>query len=331
MVEKYSGQQLLESIKAPVIREFGEFKTRYQEMMHSPVPSINEVLQYVGKQKGKQLRPLILLLCAKSSGKITDATYLAAILVELLHTATLIHDDVVDDSDQRRGIASVRAIWKNKTAVLVGDYLLSRCILFPVRQHQYTFIRVISQCIKKIIEGEILQLKSLKNTDISEDLYLKIIRNKTAALISACCKMGATSVSAEALVYRNLSHFGTSLGITFQIRDDLFPFSGNGRSGKPPELDILEGNITLPLIFALQKAPGPKTRKLKRIITKNGKDLSDLKRIVDFAHFYGGVDYARRLMSRYAGTALENLHVLADSESRQALINLTEYFINRNR
>src|ERR1019366_3768218 len=252
-------------IKAPVAKEMAEFEVKFKSSMKSSVPLLNKITNYIVKRKGKQMRPLFVFLSAKVCGEINEATYRAASLIELLHTATLVHDDVVDDSNERRGFFSINALWKNKIAVLVGDYLLSKGLILSVENNDHNLLKIVSNAVKVMSEGELLQIEKARRLDIKEDIYFEIIRQKTASLIAACCACGAASTGCNEEVISKMHRFGELIGIAFQIKDDLFDYGPDGKIGKPTGIDIKESKMTLPLIYALSKAGYGDRRKIINI------------------------------------------------------------------
>jgi len=320
----------LSAIRSPVEAELKEFRRYFRGAMRSRVRLLDAIIQYLLRQKGKQIRPLLVLLSAKASGRVDESTYRAAALVELLHTATLVHDDVVDDSDKRRGLYSIKALWKNRVAVLVGDFLLSRGLLLALRYKDYELLQVVSEAVRRMSEGELLQIEKARKLDINEETYFRIISDKTASLIASCTQCGATSANADPETRERMRLFGEKLGIAFQIRDDLFDY-GQVDVGKPLGLDVKDKKMTLPLIHALEKAPGPERKKIMKLIRRNRKKPSEVRTILDFVESHEGTAYARASMEKYAGEALELLHDLPDSDALDALRRLVAYTISRSR
>jgi len=329
----------LQEILRPVEREMKEFHAEFRRAMISDVPLVNLVAKYLIRTKGKQLRPMLVLLSAKACGEVNEATYRAATLVELLHTATLIHDDVIDDSELRRGFASIKALWRNKVGVLMGDYLLAQGLLRTVKTNEYHFLEITSSAVRRMSEGELYQLQKARQLNIDEAAYFRIIADKTASLISTCCELGAASIypilkkeGDRGWSYREaLKNYGEAIGIAFQIRDDLFGFeSKNGSVGKPAESDLKEKKLTLPLIHSLSLAD--KSTK-KRIISlvKNGKAAKESYReVIDFVSSNGSIAYTRAKAEEYAAQASEALMALPESESRSALEAFARYVIERD-
>lgn len=299
--------------------------------MRSQIGLVDTVARYVVRQKGKKIRPILVLLSANVCGGINDSTYRAATLVELLHTATLIHDDVVDNANTRRGLASINAIWKNKVAVLMGDYLLARGLLLSVGRDDYEFLRITSNAVRRMSEGELLQIQKSRKLDIDERTYFKIISDKTASLIATCCELGAVSATQDAERKRLMREFGEHLGIAFQIRDDLFDFVGSTRAiGKPIGLDMKDKKLTLPLIYSFAHSPKREAHHVLKII-KNGAKKEDIAAVVEFVSEYGGVEYATRKAEYYSSLAQENLKPFPDSLSKASLKTLVDFVMNRSK
>tara|TARA_Y100001970_G_scaffold124829_2_gene154511 strand:+ start:1699 stop:2655 length:957 start_codon:yes stop_codon:yes gene_type:complete len=314
----------LKEIQAPIKNEMNEFKQRLKSSISSSNKIIDTVVSYILKRKGKQIRPVFVFLTAGLNGKITDATYRAAILIEILHTATLIHDDVVDDSNYRRGFFSVNALWKSKYSVLIGDYLLSRGLELSVDNNDFKFLGVLSNAVKKMSEGEITQLKKSKSLDIDEETYFKIISDKTASLFSSCCKMGAISTNSKTKNIDMMSEFGLLVGKAFQIRDDLFGYLSYD-TGKPSLNDFKQAKITLPLIHSLSKV---NNRKQKEIIT-NLKNFKSIDKVISFVKENGGIDYSEKIMSNLIERSYNILNQFPESKYKNSLHNLLDYTIKR--
>tara|TARA_B100001287_G_scaffold144119_2_gene121160 strand:+ start:5343 stop:6299 length:957 start_codon:yes stop_codon:yes gene_type:complete len=314
----------LKEIQAPIKNEMNEFKQRLKSSISSSNKIIDTVVSYILKRKGKQIRPVFVFLTAGLNGKITDATYRAAILIEILHTATLIHDDVVDDSYYRRGFFSVNALWKSKYSVLIGDYLLSRGLELSVDNNDFKFLGVLSNAVKKMSEGEITQLKKSKSLDIDEETYFKIISDKTASLFSSCCKMGAISTNSKTKNIDMMSEFGLLVGKAFQIRDDLFGYLSYD-TGKPSLNDFKQAKITLPLIHSLSKV---NNRKQKEIIT-NLKNFKSIDKVISFVKENGGIDYSEKIMSNLIERSYNILNQFPESKYKNSLHNLLDYTIKR--
>ena len=320
----------LKQIQVPISREMAEFEKKFRKSMKSDVLLLDKIMGYIVRRKGKQMRPMFVFLSAGVCGQISEATYRGASLIELLHTATLVHDDVVDDANYRRGFFSINALWKNKVAVLVGDYLLSRGLLLSVDHSDYELLGIVSDAVREMSEGELLQIEKARSLDITEEVYYDIIRQKTASLIASCCAVGAASVSAEPEVIRKMKEFGENVGMAFQIKDDLFDY-GNGEIGKPLGIDIKEKKLTLPLIHALQKSTWMEKRQVLGVIRNNNGRSKEVTKVVDFVNEKGGLDYARGVMNRYHENAANLLNDFEDSDFRASLKSLVEYTIERDK
>ncbi len=321
--------RIIEQIKAPILNEIDQFEQKFKQSMKSNVPLLDKITHYIVKRKGKQLRPLFVFLSAKVFEKPSESTFRAAALIELLHTASLVHDDVVDDSNLRRGFLSVNALWKNKIAVLVGDFLLSRGLLLSVEHKEYDLLEIVSNAVREMAEGELLQIEKARKLDISEDVYFEIIRQKTASLIASCCASGAQSVKAGADQVEQMRLFGELTGIAFQLKDDLFDY-GSGDIGKPTGIDIKEQKMTLPLIFALNKASFFEKRKLINIVKNNNNNPEKVKYVIDFVQSSGGIEYAQNVMLDYRKRAIEILKHFPENEARNSLQQLVIYTTERS-
>ncbi|RMF01402.1 MAG: polyprenyl synthetase family protein [Bacteroidetes bacterium] len=320
----------LSSIKAPIAEELLAFETHFRESMRSPVPLLDRITYYIVRRKGKQVRPMFIFLTAKMLDEVGDATYTAASLVELLHTASLVHDDVVDDANERRGFFSINALWKNKAAVLVGDFLLTRGLRLALKQRQYRMLELISEAFELIAEGELLQIEKARRLDIVEEVYYDVIKKKTASLIAAACASGAASVTKNEDTIQQLWTFGETIGMAFQIRDDLFDF-GTNDVGKPLGIDIKEKKMTLPLIYALRQAEPRQKKDILRLIKRYSEKPSTVRTVVDFVRQSGGLDYAREVMNRYRDEAFDILHTFPPSEARQSLEDLVNFVVEREK
>ncbi|MEE9225014.1 MAG: polyprenyl synthetase family protein [Bacteroidota bacterium] len=321
----------LKAITPPIKRELDTFRAYFKNSMRSRVGLVDIVARYVVKQKGKRIRPILVLLSASVSGGINGRTYRAATLVEILHTATLIHDDVVDDADTRRGLASVNAIWKNKVSVLMGDYLLARGLLLSLDHDDFQFLKITSTAVKRMSEGEILQIEKSRHLNIDEKTYFKIISDKTASLLSTCCEIGAASATENEEMRVRMREFGEKVGIAFQIRDDLLDYTGQRSiTGKPTGLDMSEKKLTLPLIHSLHNAPRGEARRMITLI-KNGLRKKDGAAVVEFAQRYGGIDYAIEQARGYGRLAREHLESLPDSPGKRALLEFVEFVVTRTK
>jgi len=320
----------LKEIREPVERELDQFRDYFRESMRSDHMLLDKITQYVLRQKGKQIRPTLVLLSAKQFGDVTETSFRAAALVELLHTATLVHDDVVDDAETRRGMLSINALWKNKIGVLLGDFLLSRGLLLSLDHHDYDMLHTLSDAVRRMSEGELLQIEKSRFLDIDEDTYFQIISDKTASLIAACTKAGALSATDDESDVERMRVFGEKLGLAFQIRDDLFDYSMQD-AGKPIGIDLQEKKLTLPIIVALRESSSSAQKLIMKIIKKDEKSRSDLRTVASFVADHGGIEYARTKMNDLAAEARETLLDSPPSETRSALIGLTEYTVQRNR
>jgi octaprenyl-diphosphate synthase len=320
----------IDEIKAPIKNEMDQFERHFKDSMKSTVPLLDKITYYIVKRKGKQIRPMFIFLAAGICGGVRESTYRAASLIELLHTATLVHDDVVDDSNERRGFFSVNALWKNKIAVLVGDYLLSRGLLLSVENEEFALLRIVSDSVREMSEGELLQIEKARRLDISEDVYFNIIRQKTASLIASCCAAGAQSVKANSETIEKMRLFGELTGIAFQLKDDLFDY-GSGDIGKPTGIDIKEQKMTLPLIYALSKASYLVKRKLINIVKNNNNDPEKVKYVIDYVITSGGIEYAQNVMLNYRQRALDILRQFDDCDAKTSLEQLVIYTTERTK
>lgn len=319
----------LEKIKEPVSNELQEFEKYFSSYMKSNVALLNIITNYVLKRKGKQMRPILVLLTAKMLGGISKSTFYAASLIELMHTATLIHDDVVDESYQRRNFWSVNALWRNKISVLVGDYLLSKGLLLSIEHSEFEFLRTVSEAVKEMSEGELLQIEKARNLDISEELYFSIIKKKTAALISACSVSGAQSAKASPDDVNNMKVFGESLGIAFQIKDDIFDYNPENKTGKPYGNDLREKKITLPLLYALNKSEKHEKKQILKYVASGNILNSQIAIVNDFVRKYKGFDYASAKMDEYRQRATDVLSTMPENEARKSLFDFVEFVTNR--
>jgi octaprenyl-diphosphate synthase len=304
------------------------FEKHFKEAVKSRVSLLDRIMQYIVKRKGKQMRPMFVLLSAKLNGEINDASYRAASLVELLHTATLVHDDVVDDALERRGMFSINALWKNKIAVLVGDYLLSKGLLLSLDNKDFEILTILSTAVKKMSEGELLQIEKTRNLNFDESIYYDIINGKTASLLSSSCGAGAASVTKNEEVINKMRRFGEMVGMAFQIKDDLFDY-GDAAVGKPTGNDIKEKKLTLPLIHVLQKVSPNLKSQIIDIVKNNNNDKKKVKFVIDNVIQYGGIEYASQKMMEYRDKALDILHSFPDTPSRAALEELVRYTTDR--
>ncbi|HEY4797467.1 MAG TPA: polyprenyl synthetase family protein [Bacteroidia bacterium] len=321
----------VDEIKAPVQKEMEEFEKKFRNLMRSKVSLLDNIMHFIIKRKGKQLRPMFVFLAAKTCGEMKEASYRAAALIELLHTATLVHDDVVDDSHMRRGFFSLNALWKNKIAVLVGDYLLSRGLLLSIDNKDFRLLGIVSNAVREMSEGELLQIEKARRLDVDEQVYFEIIRQKTAVLIASCCACGATSVGSDDQTIEQMRLFGEQTGIAFQIKDDLFDFGAGDGIGKPTGNDIKEKKFTLPLIYALKNATQADKRRIINTIKNNQDDDEKIAEVTDFVLKSGGIDYAIKKMHEHKDKALQLLSSFKPGEARTALEKLVNYTIERKK
>ena len=321
----------LDDIKAPVEKEIKEFSGFFKNAMRSNVSLVDTIARYIVKQKGKRIRPIIVFLCAKACGTINQSTFRGATLVEILHTATLVHDDVVDDADTRRGLASINAVWKNKVAVLMGDYLLSTGLMISLNHNDVYFLKVTSDSVRRMSEGEILQIQKSRELDIDEATYLKIISNKTASLLSTCSEIGAASVTEDPVMRQLMKDYGENVGMAFQIRDDILDFtSRKSILGKPIGGDMKEKKITLPLLYALKQSPKQDARKVLKMI-KSGATGKDVEFIVDFVQRNGGIHYAEQRAHEFGNDARECLRTLQPSDAKKSLELFIDFVMEREK
>ena len=318
----------LNKITSPIKSELGEFQKIFSGALKSNVALVDLITKYILKQKGKKVRPILVLLSAKLCGKISSRTYVAATLVELLHTATLIHDDVVDDAKTRRGIASINAVWKNKAAVLMGDFLLSKGLLVSLDNNEPDFLKATSEAVRRMSEGELLQIQKARNFDATEETYFRVISDKTASLIKTCCKIGAMSSSNDKDKIDNLAAYGENLGIAFQLRDDLLDYTGRKKLlGKATGNDLKEKKFTLPLLKALKNAPTKNSKEIMKLIKSESHKKFDS--VYYFVEEYGGIEYTQKKISEYAGQALASLKSFANNESKESLTELISFVSTR--
>jgi len=322
--------KILEQIKLPIKKEMDLFEEKFSNSMISDVPLLNRITHYVVKRKGKQMRPMFVFLTAKmmsDSTLINEKVYRAASIIELIHTATLIHDDVVDSSDKRRGFFSLNALWKNKIAVLVGDFLLSKGMLLCIDNDDFDLLKIISKSVKDMSQGERLQIEKARRLDIDEKTYFKIITKKTASLIASCCALGASASNSSKSQINKFYELGEKIGIAFQLKDDLFDY-GNRKIGKPTGIDIKEKKLTLPLIYALNNSSESKKKWLINSV-KNSNDYV-IKDIISYVTEMGGIDYTQKKINEYYNSAVEDLKYFEDNEFKESLKKLIKYVIERN-
>lgn len=320
----------LKEIKQPVANEIDVFEDKFRQALKSDVALLDNIMKYIVKRKGKQVRPLLVFLSAKILGPVTESTYRGASLVELLHTATLVHDDVVDDSLERRGFFSINALWKNKIAVLIGDYLLSKGLLLSLDNNDFKLLKYLSDAVRRMSEGELLQIEKTRSLNITEEIYFEVISNKTASFISACCAVGASTVSSNQDQIELLKQFGEQVGIAFQIKDDLFDF-GTENVGKPTGIDIKEKKMTLPLIYALNKADRAERNRIIHIVKSKTKDRDKIDEVILFVNKYKGLEYASGRMYEYRDKAYDLLKLLPQNEANSSLRMLVDYVVERKK
>jgi octaprenyl-diphosphate synthase len=321
----------LQEIKAPITDELRAFDKVFKASFHTSVPLLDRITRYIVKRKGKQIRPILVMLSASTVGSITESTYHAASLIELLHTASLVHDDVVDDSYERRGFFSINALWKNKIAVLVGDFLLAKGLLLSIDNDETDLLRIVSDATREMSEGELLQIEKARGLNLDEDIYFEIIRKKTASLIAACCASGARSAGADPDTVSLFHRFGNSLGIAFQIKDDLFDYEKSNMTGKPNGIDLKEKKLTLPVIHMLNNLPVYERRKYMGIIKSSNGNPEKVNALIDAVNHSGGIEYTRKKMEEYKDKALEILTAFPENEARKALEKLVIYTTLRNK
>lgn len=319
----------LKTIKKPVEAEMKEFERYFNNTLRTKVPLLKIILNYIIRRKGKQMRPLLVFLSAGLNGKINEATYVAATFVELLHTATLVHDDVVDNARERRGALSINALWNSKIAVLTGDYLLAQGLLIGIEKNRFDMLEIMSEAVQSMSEGELLQLQKSRKLNITEDVYFEIIRMKTASLISACTACGTISVTDDPVRIRLMKDLGENIGIAFQIRDDLFDYQNNGLTGKSAGNDIIEKKMTLPLIHALQQARSSENRRILNIVGSKKKSSAEIREVIDFVIKNGGTDYANDMMVKYRDKAFAILDTFSDSDMKSSMKEFITFTTSR--
>ncbi|MGB4774439.1 MAG: polyprenyl synthetase family protein [Daejeonella sp.] len=320
----------LNEIKKPIAAELELFEKKFKSSMKSTVPLLDRITHYIVKRKGKQIRPMFVFFSASLCGGITEATYRGAALVELLHTATLVHDDVVDNSYERRGFFSINALWKNKIAVLVGDYLLSKGLLLSINNADFGLLKIVSEAVQQMSEGELLQIEKARKLDIDEKIYYEVIRQKTASLIASCCACGAASAGADETTIEKMRLFGEKIGIAFQIKDDLFDF-GTDDVGKPLGIDIKEKKITLPLIYALSKSGSTDKRRIINLVKNHNEEPDKVNEVINFVRNSGGLTYAQQQMQFYQEEAFTVLNTFEEHHARLALEQLVRFTTERKK
>lgn len=319
----------VDHLKAPIGKELDLFEHKFREVMRSHVSLLDKVNYYIYQRKGKQVRPMFIFLAAKMCGEVTEATYIGASLVELLHTATLVHDDVVDDAYERRGFFSINALWKNKIAVLVGDYFLSKGLLLALDSGNYQLLHMVSTAVKRMSEGELLQMEKARKLDIDESVYFEIITNKTASLIAAACEVGAASATQDAALIEQMRQIGEYIGIAFQIKDDLFDY-GEADIGKPRGIDIKERKMTLPLIYTLNNASKEEKKWIINTVKNKNEDKEKVGELISFIKSRGGIAYTEAKMYEYKQKAFDILATIPDSDAKSGLLELVNYITERN-
>lgn len=322
---------VIKDIKAPIREEMLLFESKFKEAMHSPVPLLDKIMHYIIKRKGKQMRPMFVFLSAKLFNQVNDTTYRAASLIELLHTATLVHDDVVDEANMRRGFFSINALWKNKISVLVGDYLLSQGLLLSLENKEYDLLQIVSKAVREMSEGELLQIEKTRKLDIEEDVYFDIIRQKTAALIAACCACGASAANQKEDTIQKMHQFGELVGIAFQMKDDLFDYYSDSAIGKPTGIDIKEQKMTLPLIYALNHADKKQKKFIINTVKNHNTNTEKVREVIEYVKQSGGIGYTVEKMKTYQQRALALLQNFEDNDARKSLELLVNYVIDRKK
>jgi octaprenyl-diphosphate synthase len=323
---------VVDKIKAPIKDEMGKFEPFFRSSMQTKVPLLNIIMNYLLRRKGKQMRPMFVFLTAKMlKDEVDESTFTAASLIELLHTATLIHDDVVDESYERRGFFSINALWKSKISVLVGDYLLSKGLLLAVEHNEYELLKIVSVAVREMSEGELLQIQKSRKLNLTEEVYYDIIRKKTASLIAACTACGAKSSGADDSLVEKMWQFGEYVGMAFQIKDDLLDYQNNGGIGKPSGNDIKEKKLTLPIIYALDKSSLTEKKKMLSIVKRHNKNKQKVQEVIDFVIAKGGIEYASQRMHEYKDKALTLLNEIPDNNPKDALKELVNYVVIRKK
>ena len=322
---------IVSKIKYPIKDEMKLFEKKFKQSLQSKVPLLDRIMHYIIKRKGKQMRPMFVFLTSQLFGEVNDKSYRAASLIELLHTATLVHDDVVDEANLRRGFFSVNALWKNKIAVLVGDFLLSKGLLLSVENEDYDLLKIVSSAVKDMSEGELLQIEKARKLDIEESVYFDIIRKKTAVLISSCCACGASSMNQSEKIIKKLYLFGEKVGIAFQIKDDLFDYTQSSFIGKPTGIDIREQKMTLPLIYTLNNVDKKTKNGIINTVKNDHKNVKKVSDLIELVKNTGGLKYASEIMKNYQKEALTILSEFPDSDAKNSLELLVDYVINRKK
>ena len=321
----------VKQIKAPIAQNMKEFEVFFKKSIKSKVPLLSIITNYILRRKGKQMRPMIVFLVAKLLGEVNQSSYHAAALIELLHTATLVHDDVVDEAYERRSFFSINALWKSKVAVLVGDYLLSQGLLLSVKYQEFKMLGIVSEAVKEMSEGELIQIEKTRQLNITEEVYYEVIGKKTASLIAACAAAGASSVGASDAQIEQMKQLGTYMGIAFQIKDDLFDYEPKGIIGKPTGNDIKEKKMTLPLIYVVRNAPKKEQKRLLKTIKKHNNNAQKVQELIRYVADKGGLKYATEQMFQYKQKALNILAQFPDNEAKTSLSLLIDYVVNRKK
>ena len=321
----------IKEIKKPIVDEMNLFENKFKKSLKTTVPLLDKIMHYIIKRKGKQMRPMFVFLCAKLFGETKESAYTAASLIELLHTATLVHDDVIDESNFRRGVFSINALWKNKISVLVGDFLLSRGLLLAVEKNEFELLKIVSHAVKDMSEGELLQIEKTRKLNITEEVYFEIIRKKTAALISACCAAGASSSQTSSENISQMKIFGEKVGIAFQIKDDLFDYTQSPLIGKPTGLDIREKKMTLPLIYTLNQVNKQEKSFIINTIKNDSKNSKKVEQIINLVKENKGLEFAENKMNEYYSESIKILEKFDDNEAKDSLKKLVEFVVKRKK
>lgn len=321
----------INEIKKPIQQEMLLFEKKFKDSLNSKVPLLDKILHYIVKRKGKQMRPMFVFLSVKLFGEINESSFRAASLIELLHTATLVHDDVIDDANMRRGFFSINALWKNKIAVLVGDYLLSKGLLMSLENEEYDLLQIVSKAVKEMSEGELLQIEKARKLDIEEDVYFEIIRQKTATLIAACCACGAVTAKQDKETVERMRKFGELIGIAFQMKDDLFDYYNEDVIGKPTGIDIKEQKMTLPLIYTLRNCDRKQKKFIIQTVKNHNTNSERVSKVLEIVKKSGGINYTVEKMKTYQEEALSLLKTFDDNESRKSLELLVNFVIERKK
>jgi len=321
----------IKDIKKPIVDEMNLFENKFKKSLKTTVPLLDKIMHYIIKRKGKQMRPMFVFLCAKLFGETKESAYTAASLIELLHTATLVHDDVIDESNFRRGVFSINALWKNKISVLVGDFLLSRGLLLAVEKNEFELLKIVSHAVKDMSEGELLQIEKTRKLNITEEVYFEIIRKKTATLISACCAAGASSSQTSSENISQMKIFGEKVGIAFQIKDDLFDYTQSPLIGKPTGLDIREKKMTLPLIHTLNQVNKKEKSFIINTIKNDSKNSKKVEQIINLVKENKGLEFAENKMNEYYSESIKLLEKFDDNEAKDSLKKLVEFVVKRKK